>query len=936
MTRHSPALFGPRITAGSARCAWLLVFCFTSAVVYADDAELAARAVTLLRAKCGDCHGAGDLTEAGLDLTSRAALLRGGESKRPLLNVEQPEESPLYQAVARKDPDTAMPPDDSDRLTAEQVRAIRDWLAAGAPWSEKQPAKAWETPSASVGVDGIEIATSGGLSEDWTHRRYQPADVWAYQPVRRYAVPRGATAGVVHPIDAFLQARLARGGLSAAPPADRATWLRRAMFDLTGLPPPPEEVDAFVRDDAPQAVERAIDRLLASPHYGEQMARRWLDVTRYSDTSGFSNDYERPHAWRYRDYVVRSFNADKPFDRFVVEQLAGDELDPSDPEMLIAVGYLRMGPWEHTSMSVAVETRQQFLDDVTHGVGVTFLGQGLRCAKCHDHKFDPVPTRDYYRLQAVFAPTQFLDRDVPWLPAEDVSSLATSRPRTERLLRDAQDYLEGLKQKRDAAVAQWLTEHGHKSLDEVPGDQRPPRHLGLTDLEMSLEKVYQKRVNYFQLEMRRFEPQALSVYDGPLTLFDMTLGKPTGRRGKGGKAVADGSLGTLQVVHVLRGGALDAPGDRVTPGVLSAVFGSNDSAQPSAWNTVPQSAEGRRLALARWIASDQNPLTARVIVNRVWQQHFGRGLVATSNNFGKMGSRPTHPELLDWLATWFMEHGWSVKRLHRLIMTSHAYGQSSEHPEPAKLAAADAKNEGLAVFPARRLDAEELRDAMLAVSGELNGRLGGPPTFPELNWEVALQPRHIMGSVAPAYQPSPKPAERHRRTLYAFHCRTLGDPLLEVFNKPGSDLSCERRDQTTVAPQVFALFNGQAVHDRALAFARRLETLADKPEERVDAAFRLAYGRAADRDERTRCLEHVRRMTEHHRAHPPTKSDVPRRVRREMVEELTGEVFQWEEDLDLMADFVPDLKPWDVGPETRAWAELCLVLLNSNEFVYIR
>ena len=918
----------------------------------------------LLRDKCAQCHGAADLQEGGLDVTSRAALLRGGMSDHKSLVPGQPEESLLYLAATREDPDLAMPPDENEKLSPEEVGAIRAWIAAGAPWVESAPAAAVAAaPSAwdlSHSPDGVMLPTSGGLSPTWTTRKYAAADVWAYLPVRRYAVPKrtDAVGKPLHPIDAFLQEKLAAKELSPAPAAPPGEWLRRATFDLTGLPPTPAEIAAFQSADD-RSYAAAIDRLLASPHYGEQMARHWLDVTRYADTSGFSNDYERPHAWRYRDYVVRSFQADKPYDRFVLEQIAGDELDADDPELQIAVGFLRMGPWEHTGMSVAAETRQAFLDDVTNSVGVTFLGQGLRCARCHDHKFDPIPTRDYYRIQACFAPTQFIDRPVPFLAAENVKSLEHTKPQTEARLAEAQARLAEYKAKRDAAVAVWLKERGHKSIDEVPLDKRPQMtQFGLTPLEMSLQKINQKREAYYQLELRRYVPEALTVYDGPNVLFDMQRGRPQTMGMKkpgvkkpgsnsdaakqspekiaGKKTPAAFTSNVAQPVFILAGGSLASPGDRVTPGVLSACFQSSDLHQPTAWNTVPQTMNGRRLALARWIASEQNPLTARVMVNRVWQMHFGRGLVATPNNFGKMGAKPTHPELLDYLAVWFMEHDWSVKKLHRLIMTSAAYRQASGHPQFAKVNEVDAKNELLAYFPARRLSAEELRDTMLAVTGELNATVGGPPVFPEINWETALQPRHIMGSVAPAYQPSQTPAERHRRTLYAFQCRTLGDPMLEVFNRPTSDLSCERRDATTVTPQVFALFNGQAAHDRALALAARLGKEHQEFDAKLDAAYALLYGRMPTVDERAAAREHVAKMTEHHKKESPTPTAPPQVVRREMVEELTGEPVYWEEKLDGMATFVPDLKPWQVDAETRAWGELCLVLLNANEFVYVR
>jgi hypothetical protein len=351
---------------------------------------------------------------------------------------------------------------------------------------------------------------------------------------------------------------------------------------------------------------------------------------------------------------------------------------------------------------------------------------------------------------------------------------------------------------------------------------------------------------------------------------------------------------------------------------------------------IPNSASGRRLAFARWVTSRDNTLTPRVIVNRIWQQHFGRGLVATPNNFGSMGKKPTHPELLDWLAMWFVNHDWSVKRLHELIVNSASYQQAGDHPQRERLLEIDSNNELLAYFPPRRLTAEELRDSLLAVTGELNRAVGGPGVFPELNWEVAHQPRQIMGSVAPAYQPSRTPAERNRRTIYAFRYRTLPDPLLEVFNRPGSETSCERRDETTVAPQALALFHSDFVNQRATAFAAALERQAPTRDGRIDLAFRSVFGRAASRDEAENCSLHVAKMLAFHRSHPPQRTPLPRRVSRSMVEELTGETVTWDEELPGMSDYVRDPMPWDVEPETRALAELCLVLFNSNEFLYVR
>ena len=756
-------------------------------------------------------------------------------------------------------------------------------------------------------------------------------DRWEYRPIRQPAVPQDGfdTAGVRNPIDAFIRRKLRQTGLTPAGAAARRTLIRRLTFDLTGLPPSVRDVDAFVQDRSDDAYPRLVNRLLDSRAYGIQMARHWLDVVRYADTGGFSNDFERPNAWRYRDYVIRSFNRDKPFDRFIIEQLAGDELDPSDPDCLIAVGYLRMGPWEQTGMSVAAVTRQQFLDDITASVGSTFLAQGLRCCQCHDHKFDPIPTRDYYRVQAVFAPVQFADRRVPYQAHENISSFDRTRPRAERLLRDARKVVADLRRKHKDASALFLKRRGVRSLKDVPRAERPQRHYGLTPLELSLQKIYGKRVAYYEREMKRYQPLAFSVYSGPDRPFTsvraIQLMPPPKQR-----------IGPVPVTYVLEAGSLSSRGEKVTPGVLSAVADSNDAVAKTAWNSIPTSLHGRRLALARWIASPRNTLTARVIVNRIWQQHFGTGIVATPNDFGKKGRKPTHPELLDWLARWFVQHGWSIKKLHRLMVTSATYRQSGHHPNAAAVRKIDPDNHLLARFPPRRLAAEEIHDALLAVTGELNPETGGPGVYPEINWEVALQPRQIMGSAAPAYQPSPRRRDRHRRAIYAFRYRNLSDPLLAVFDSPGSELSCPRRNQTTITPQAFTLFNGGFARDRALALARQLVETTRDANRRVERAFRLIDGRIPTAGETQLCLAHVAEMTRWHRAHKPVVVKPPLTVKRDMIEELTGRKVTWIEQLDRMPDFQPDLKPWDVDGEIRGWAELCLVLMNSNEFLYVR
>jgi cytochrome c553 len=888
----------------------------------------------VLEAKCFGCHGEPKDREGELDARTLAGLLKGGQSGKPALVPGRLDQSRMFQAVLRKGK-LKMPPKERNKLNDGEIDALRSWILAGAPWAE--PDKLAAKPK-------------------W---EYKPEDIWAFQPVQsskskvqspksKVQSPKDAADSgkpeEPNPIDALIEAKLKEKGLKRAPAADRATLIRRASYDLTGLPPTPEEVEAFATDKSPRAFEKVIERLLASPRYGEQWGRHWLDVVRYADTDGFSNDYERPNAWRYRDYVIRSFNTDKPYDRFVVEQVAGDELvaqasdatrntqhaisvthhasrttedqsllAPADAtELFIATGMLRMGPWEHTAMSVAAVTRQLFLDDVTHNVSASFLGLTVGCARCHDHKFDPIPTRDYYRLQSVYAPAQFETRQADFLPSENTGGFEAEIARVQAALKSFEGRHREIRRKHEQAVKAFVKEKGFVSLKDMPLKERPPRELGLTPTDQSIEKTLDKRIEYCQRELQRYQPKAFSVSSGGLATNVPT---PT--------------------LRILVGGSIESPGDEVGPGVLTAVIhrGRADAAAAPD-ETIPQADSSRRLALAKWIASPQNPLTARVIVNRIWQWHFGQGLAATANNFGKMGKRPTHPELLDYLANYFMEHGWSIKAMHRLILRSAAYQQSARHPQMEAVKQADPEEKLLSHFAPRRLTAEELRDSMLFVSGELSATRGGPPVFPEINLEAALQPRHIMGSLAPPYRPSPTREQRNRRTIYTAQIRTLMNPLLQVFNEPVTDVSCERREATTVTPQVFALYNSQCAHDSALALAARVRKKAANPSQQVHEVFCLTYGRSPTDREKQLSLEHLEHMIAYHCQHEPSKFGFPRKVVRSMVEEMTGDSFEFEEEWD-MSNYEYNLQPTEVSAETRALADLCLVVLNSNEFVYV-
>ena len=847
------------------------------------DVLFARKIQPLFKSKCLACHGGdpGKKLKGDLDMRGRAELLRGGESKEPAIVPGRPLQSPLYLAVTRQHEDDweAMPPKENDRLSTEQVGYIRQWIVGGAPWPDEKRITAILKEANPWGeTEGVIVKTSGGLDKGWTDRRYDPEKLWAYQPVKKPEVPKG-----IHPVDFFIDARLP-GGLVPAPQADPVTLIRRVSYNLTGLPPAPPQVQAFLsawKKDENMAWEGLMDRLLSSPHYGEQMASHWLDVVRYADSAGFSNDYPRPHAWRYRDYVVRAFNTDKPYDRFVREQIAGDEINPKDPDHLIATGFLRMGPWEHTAMSVKAVTRQQYLDDVVNSVGVSFLANELRCAKCHDHKFDPIPTRDYYRMQAIFAPVSFSERKLPWQPYENQRGIQEDHARYQRLLKGK----------------------GIRSITTLPEGDRP-----VLEFDKESEKIGQGKVNNKRRQQLNYQ-----LKRGNRLVFSVMNANP-------------------DPIHVLKGGSIEAPQQKVSPGVLSLLAGSAKAA------SVTEEQAGRRRELAQWITGKDNPLTARVIVNRVWQWHFGQAIAGNPNNFGGTGKLPTHPGLLDWLAATLVEEGWSLKKLHRHILTSATYRRAVTHGNPDTLARLDPNGTGYAAFRPRRLTAEELRDSMLAVSGELNRTLGGIPCRPEINEEVAMRPRHIMGSVGPAYQSDPRPEQRNRRTLYAERIRTLADPMLEVFNKPGPDLSCERRENATIAPQAFTMLNSPIIRARALAFAIRLEKeRLGNLNQQIWHAFRLAHQRIPSKDEMKVCHEHLTKALAHHEAMQPVKVELPEYVVRQMVEEMTGLAFWWVEELDIYAgkEYVSDSKPWDVSPATRALADLCLVLFNSNEFIYV-
>ena len=909
------------------------------------------KVLPLLKTKCFGCHGSDPEDIRGdYDLLTREGLIKGGESEEAAVIPGKPEESPLYQAVLWDGYE--MPPKENDRLTKVETEYIRKWIEAGAPWpsEERQLVIQKEEWSVPENEDGVIVETSGGLSDDWTYRRYQPEDLWAFRPVEKFEGGRLKEEGT-NPVDFFVVRKLSEVGLEASPEADSRTLIRRATYDLTGLPPTPSEVEQFEKaweQDREQAWADLVDRLLASDHYGERWAQHWLDVVRYADTAGFSNDYERSNAWRYRDYVIRSFNEDKPFNQFVIEQLAGDEIarliqndesidDPGIPpatldappsELIVATGFLRMGPWG-TAMIPQDEARQIYLDDLVHNVGQSFLSMPMRCCKCHDHKFDPIPTRDYYRMYAAFATTQPAEVDADFLPEENRNGFAEKRKLTAELLAYAKQELKQVNDKQEAAAKQWYAEHKlpYKNENERkkdPEDMKPPRHVGLTPAEKGIKKVREQDVWIWERRLERYEAMAQAVYAGP----DKWSNSRKLRRAE----KIDENWRPKN--FILGGGALTATVEAVHPGVLSGTGLAVSSQQDDPWR-ITDDLHNRRLELAKWIASDDNPLTARSIVNRVWQYHFGTGLVKTANNFGAKGSKPTHPELLDWLTADFMEHGWKIKRLHRLIMTADVYRRSSKSIDLDKQSTIDPDNKLLASFPPRRLSAEELRDSILLVTGELNREMGGVPIMPEINMEVALQPRMIQFSIAPAHQPSRTPQERNRRTIYAYRVRGQADPFLEVMNLPNPNESCELRDSASVSPQAFTLLNSDVMTDRSIAFALRLQDEQTDEQDQIRRAFELAFNRVPNETEQQGLLSYLQEMQQYHQTRKPKPVEYPTQVTRSLVEEFTGEPFEFVEKLNVFEDYTPDPKPWTVEAETRALADVCLLLLNSNEFLFL-
>ena len=888
-------------------------FSFLSLLTFASETSdgeklFALKIKPLFAQKCLACHGEDPQNiKSDFDMRSRKSILNGGEIfGNNVLLLNKGEESYLYLLSTRVEKDLEMPPKEADKLTEEESWWIRNWIDAGAPWPSEDKTARIQRDYA----EGEKVVTSEALSKDWQNRRYENEKLWAYRPLQVEKVPREK-----NPVDWFVNRQLKIAGLQPALDAEPLELYRRLSFSLTGLPPNPRRSVSFVRDfkKSKLAVGKYAKQMMERPHYGEHFARLWLDVARYADSGGFANDYSRPNAWRYRDYVIRSFNEDKPYDQFVRQQIAGDEINPEVSENLVATGFLRMGPWEQTGMSVFKETRQLWLDDVTDSVGQTFLAHAMQCAKCHDHKFDPIPTRDYYRMMAVFSTTQLAERPAVFLQNESQSGFAEFTSLTQAKIdhyeRDKQELQNKINRLKKVEKGQ--AKVGENGLD--PGD------------EASQSRLFKNLIRH-RLELDRVQPLTHAVYTGKTIPHNRVMGRLD-------MPEDPWSMGYFDPEVIYTGGDVYTLGGTVQPGALSAA----ESLGGMSSRIFPKGKGSRRLALAEWIVDPSNPLTARVMVNRIWSWHFGRGIAGNPNNFGATGAFPTHPALLDYLADWFIKNQWSVKKLNALILSSETYRRSSKHPNPEEVTDLDPKENLYSRFRPRRLTAEELRDAMLFASGELNLSVGGIPARPDLIEEVAFQPRQIMGGVASVYEPDPLPSQRNRRTIYVEKIRGLRDPFLETFNQPGPDNSCEVRETSTVAPQALTLMNSEEVLDRALGLANRL--LKNKPGKQegqiIRQAFRLALGRDPNKEETKKCLLHWRTITKSESNKKVGLKAFPTILKRTIMAEKTGEPYTFKEHMPAYQSYQPDLQWGAVDGRTRALAHVCLVLFNLNEFSYL-
>jgi hypothetical protein len=860
----------------------------------------------VFQARCLRCHGANE-QKAGLDLRTKAGLLKGGESG-PALSPGAAERSELWIKIAAD----KMPPGKAKLTEAEKV-AVRSWIDSGAF------------------DDGSAVAQKPELAADW---QVTDADrnFWAFRSPVRPGVPAVQHAERVrNPIDAFVLAALEKKGLALSPEADRLTLLRRACFDLVGLPPTPQEIDTFLEDRSPDAYEKLVERLLASEHYGERWSRHWLDQAGYADSEGILDaDYVRTAAWRYRDYVIAAFNKDKPYDRFLREQLAGDELVdywdavrtqkelvPEAVEAVVATGYLRCASDtsrpDFAMIKNAPGYYYQTLDDTVKIVSSSILGLTVHCARCHSHKYDPVPQTEYYRLQAIFMSAY---RPYQWVPQEQrrLVEATEAQQKAAKAHNDEVDAaLAKLRQQSDNLRRQSAESLFADRLAKLPEPIREDVRVALATAPPQRTEVQKYLAGKFQKELRPEGPaleQALAAGYPPYLSRQAELAAALKieetKRLTFPEIRALYDLPGEATTRLLRRGDYLNPGPEVQPGVLSVLA----TAKPFTWAPPPsphpspperegakalpappggegrvRGTSGRRLAFAEWVTQPDLPLTARVAVNYLWLHHFGEGIVATPDNFGHTGAPPSHPELLDWLATEFVARGWSLKAMHRLIMTSSTYRQASA-VDPASQAAAlriDPDDHLLWRQRLRRLEAEILRDAMLSASGTLNPQMFGPP--------VPVQ-RQADGEVVTSAD-----AAGSRRSVYLQVRRSQPLTLLQVFDQPVMETNCTRRTNSTVSSQALTVLNSDFVARQAESFAARV--LSEKPTDPAGRALELAFGRRVTEKERAKLTVFLNAQATRHGQGLGTGAEPSVEARR------------------------------------RALVDLCHMLLSANEFAYM-
>lgn len=854
----------------------------------------------ILKAHCFHCHGEENVTKGGLDVRLARFIAKGGESG-PAIVAGDPAKSHLLELVKKGEM-----PKGKGKLSQKDIAVLEGWITAGARTLRPEPEKL-----------GPEHAFTDE-ERAW----------WALQPVQRPAVPviTGAQkTRIKTPVDAFILQRLEQKGLTLSPEAKPETLLRRMSMDLTGLPPTPEERAAFVQDyirDTDGAVRRAVDRLLESSAYGERWGRHWLDVAGYADSDGYTDkDLERKWAWKYRDYVVKALNDDKPWDQFIREQLAGDEmlkqpfkdLDAAAEAKLAATGFLRMAP-DGTGAMNDVAARNACVADTIKIVGTALYGMTIGCAQCHDHRYDPISQADYYRLRAVFEPG--FDTKNWRAPAGRLVSLLTEAERAQSAKIEAE--AKKLDAARLAKQAEFITEVLEKELLKAEAKDRDA-------LRTAYRTAAAKRTPE-QVKLLKAHPRVNQLSGGSLYLYDTTYKtkhaktletmaadaaavratKPREEFVQAFTEVPQAKPEAVPATFVFHRGDPEQPKEKVPPSDLSVLAGRRQVAIPE---KAPGTATtGRRLALAKQLTDGTHPLVSRVLLNRFWMHHFGRGIVTSAGDFGRLGTMPTHPELLDWLASDFTANGWSLKRFHRLLMTSAVYRQASTRD--AERERIDPDNALLSRMNVRRLEAESLRDSLLAAAGRLNQKTGGAPVPVMQNTEGQV----VIGidTTDTAGRPSGKHlslnGEEFRRSLYVQARRTKPLEMFNTFDAPSMmDANCDTRPVTTVSPQSLLLMNNTYMREYAGQFAQRLMNEHPKStEDQARHAFSLAFCRDASDAEVMEAVRFVREQTEHYK-----KSPVP-------LEVAVGPVSKT-----------------PAAPELQGLAALCHALMSANEFLYV-